>query len=152
MTGKAKKLLLWAAACVGLIPCLVIAFPVASSVYMEQRLKGFVKIETVYPGCSESGGTRNTTVCECEFIFEGVTDSSAISFSDPGLTRSYNNERRIFRVRGTGRISSGNNSIQIMRDRIVVNSTTIPADRPSAFHVLIKRDGTLRSSRWDLHW
>ena len=150
--GEYRKLFFCAAICTALAACLVVMAPVMRSVLKEQRLKRFVKIETTYPGCQEIKNTNNTKHCECEFIFEDMTDASKISFSGVNLTHSYDDERRVFWIMGTGTVSSGKNVIQLLEDRIVINSITIPLDRPSAFHVLIKPDGALTNSRWDLHW
>jgi len=152
MKRKYRKLLFWAAVCVALAACLVITAPAMNSVLMARKLKRFVKIETIYPGCQERARINNVSHCECEFVFDDVTDASTILFSGVNLTRSYDEERRVFRVGGTGTISSGKNTIQLLVDRIVINSIMIPSDRPSAFHVLIKHDGALTNSRWDLHW
>src|SRR5664279_6330550 len=100
MTRKGRNLLFWILSSVGLITCLVIAFPVLSSVYMEQKLRRFVKIEMIYPGCEESRDMGNATRCECEFIFEGVTDPLVVSFSNPGLLHAYDSQRRLYRVKG----------------------------------------------------
>ena len=152
MTSRRGKWALWLIACVGFVACLTIAIPIMRSIYMQQRLKSFVKITTVYPKCPESIAGRNPVSCNCEFIFDGVTDVERISFSGPGLEHSYDSQNRTVSVRGTGNISSESNSIQILKDSIVVNSTVIPANRPSSFHILIKPDGRLVGSRWDLHW
>jgi RHS repeat-associated protein len=152
MAVKSRKYLFLTAACAVTVLCFVIALPIVGSFLMRHRLKRFVKIEATYPGCSGLGDETRRDGCACEFIFEGVFDPSSISFSGSGLTHSYNNDRRAFQVQGTGSISAGHNSIRITADQVIINSTPIPRDRPSAFHVLIKHDGTLLSSRWDLHW
>jgi hypothetical protein len=147
-----RRIFLWFAWSVGFVIVLILALPALGSLYMAQRLKKFVRIEAIYPGCPESEGDRSSSRCRCEFIFDGVTDPAAVSFSGEGLRHSYDSQDHAFQVSGTGTIATGISTIEIKENRIVINSTEIPADRPATFHVLIKRDGRLTGSRWDLSW
>lgn len=129
-----------------------LSYPVLLSFYFERQIKGFVKITMDYPGCSPQIEKETPLGCKCELVLEDEMDPSRVRFEGSSLHYSYEPEMHSYRVTGFGRIQDGANTIQITSTRIAINTTELPPDRPSSWFVLIRRDGHLRSSRWDLSW
>ncbi len=128
------------------------SYPVLASLYLEHKINNFVKVKIAYPGCVPGSSAQSQFQCECELVFEDQRDPSGVHFQGPGLRYRYDAQNLSYMVSGLGTIQSGANSVYIKSDRIFVNTTELPADRPSSWHVLIGRNGRLRSSRWDISW
>jgi len=118
----------------------------------HERLNQYIKIRTIYPGCTPGKQAPESSKCECEFVFEGVKTPGELTFDGSGLDQAYDPKRRTYSVSGTGTIRTASNRIVILSDRISINGTELPPDRYSSFHVLIGSDGKLTSSRIDISW
>ena len=126
--------------------------PWVAAFVRHERLSGYIKIRTDYPGCVPGKQSFDSFKCECEFIFEGIKAPGEVTFDGPALKESYNPKSRTYVVSGPGTIRTRTNRVFILSDRILINETELPPDRHSSFHVLIGSDGKLTNSRIDISW
>ena len=146
-----RKMLLLVALVLGLF-VVYVSVPLLAAVYWAHKIDSSIKVRTQYPGCVPGKEEWARFHCQCEFVFEDEKEPSKVSFEGTDLHYSYDPEKRTYRVSGTGTIQHGPNRIEIKSDRIIVNGAEIPPDRPSSFHVLIRHDGSLTSSRTEVVW
>jgi len=150
LTSRAKVFLI---ASLAIVAALIYpAYRIVPSIYWQHRIASFIRVTAYYPGCTNGHEGVSRFRCECEFVFEGEKDQSKLIFEGPELQHSYDSKAKRYSVSGIGTIQNATNRIEIKSDRIVVNGTEIPADRPSSFRILIGRNGELKRSVWDVSW
>lgn len=126
--------------------------PAIEALVWEIRIRRNVKVEFTHPQCVSTNKGLSEARCQCELVFDGITNPSEIYLEGYDLYYTYDAGRRTFHLHGAGLVLSANNRAEITSTGVFVNSTELPADNPSAFHVLIEKDGTLQSSRRDIAW
>jgi hypothetical protein len=119
-----------------------LAAPFLGCFYRNYQFETNVRLQIEAGDCQKTVPSRRTECCQCFLAFDGIRSRKLIHFVGSGLSYSYDDEHRIFKVTGDGEIKAGKNSVEVRSGHLFINGEQLPV-RSTPLRVLVKEDGRL---------